>query len=115
MLVDVLGKNPEVRILDHFLLHEDFEYTKSEIAKYAGISRATVYEKLPAMLSNGLLVESKKIGKIILYRLNLENQVVKELRALNFQIARNMAEVATGHIEPTIKKVSASSGVGVPA
>jgi len=50
-----------------------------------------------------------------LYRLNLENPVVKELRALNFQIARNMAEVATGHIEPTIKKVSASSGVGVPA
>jgi len=115
MLIDVLGKNPEVRILDHFLLHEDFEYTKSEIAKYAGISRATVYEKIDAMLSNSILVESKKIGRIVLYRLNLENSIVKELRALNFQIARNMAEIAAGNTEPTIKKVSVSTALGAPS
>lgn len=115
MLVDVLGKNPEIRILDHFLLHEDFEYTKSEIAKYAEISRATVYEKLPAMLSNGMLIEAKKIGKIILYRLNLENQVVKEIRTLNFQIARNMAENATGNTKPCHKKVSVSTVLGAPS
>ncbi|MBU4190346.1 MAG: winged helix-turn-helix domain-containing protein [Candidatus Thermoplasmatota archaeon] len=113
MLVDVLGKNPEVRILDHFLLHEDFEYTKSEIAKYAGISRATVYEKLPTMLSNGMLVESKKIGNIILYRLNLKNPVVKELRTLNFQIARNMAEVE--YTKHSTEKIPASTALAAPS
>jgi len=113
MLVDVLGKNPEVRILDHFLLHEDFEYTKSEIAKYAGISRATVYEKLPAMLSNGMLIEAKKIGKIILYRLNLKNPVVKELRALNFQIARNASEVE--YTKSSTEKTPASTALAAPS
>ena len=88
LLSDTLGKSPEIKILDHFLLHEDFAYTKSEIAKHAAISRATVYEKLPSLLEKGILVETKKIGKIILYKLNLDNPTVKKLRNLNFQIAK---------------------------
>ncbi len=91
LLSDTLGKSPEIKILDHFLLHEDFAYTKSEIAKHAGISRATVYEKLPSLLEKGILVETKKIGKIILYKLNIDNLTVKKLRNLNFQIAKAIA------------------------
>ncbi len=88
LLSDTLGKSPEIKILDHFLLHEDFAYTKSEIAECAGISRATVYEKLPSLLEKGILVETKKIGKITLYKLNLNNLTVKKLRSLNYQIAK---------------------------
>jgi len=110
LLSDTLGKSPEIKIIDHFLLHEDFAYTKSEIAKYAGITRATVYEKLPSLLEKEILIETKKIGNIILYKLNLENPTVKKLRNLNFQIAKAMAERVEMRKGKTVKsptKVSA--------
>ncbi len=110
LLSDTLGKSPEIKILDHFLLHEDFAYTKSEIAKHAGISRATVYEKLPSLLEKRILIETKKIGKITLYKLNLDNPTVKKLRSLNFQIAKAMVEKVEMKKGKTVKsptKVSA--------
>jgi DNA-binding transcriptional ArsR family regulator len=103
LLSDTLGKSPEIKILDHFLLHEDFAYTKSEIAEYAVVSRATVYEKLPSLLEKEILIETKKIGKITLYKLNLENPTVKKLRSLNFQIAKAMAERAKMRKEKAVK------------
>lgn len=110
MLSDILGKNPEIKIIDFFLLHEDYAYTKKEIAECSGISRASVYAKLPKLLKDGILIETKKIGKISLYKINLQNETVAKIRELYYQIASIKAE----REERKAKEIQTKDAIEVP-
>ncbi len=72
----VFGGSPQVRLLDFLAGNLEFDYTITEMAERAGLSRPTVYALVDRLLSEGLLVHTRTVGRSRFYRINRANPVV---------------------------------------
>ncbi len=92
LLLQFLGDTPFLRVVDFLIENSIFDYTKTEIAENADISRASLYKIWPNVEQYNIIKESRKIGNTTLYRLNKENPVVQELIELDLKISKEFAE-----------------------
>ncbi len=79
MLLQYLGKTPELRLIDFLLENALFDFSRKEILEEIGMSKSTLYRILPKLLRMEIIRITKKIGKAPLYQINAESPVVKEL------------------------------------
>jgi DNA-binding transcriptional ArsR family regulator len=78
-LEDLFGETPVVKVLDFLIAHEDFDYTKKEIAEHTGMSRMTLHRHWEKLERAEIVKESRQIGRAQLFKLNKENKVTQEL------------------------------------
>jgi hypothetical protein len=69
-------------ILDFLLIHDTYDYNKSEIARNSGVAPKTVYDVWPVLEKYGLVLETRRIGRARMYRINRKNPLVRELKKL---------------------------------
>jgi len=79
LFMNILGDSPKIRVLDLLLTGRKFEYTISDIAERAAISRSTFYAMMDQLLKLEIIIATRKIGHTTLYQLNTGNSFVKEL------------------------------------
>jgi DNA-binding transcriptional ArsR family regulator len=96
LLIRALGDSPKLRIVDYLLDYKLNDFTKKEIVKALGMSKLTFYKYFKDLVELGLVTPSRKIGRATLYRINLENPIVKMIidceTKLSLQIAEQEAE-----------------------
>jgi DNA-binding transcriptional ArsR family regulator len=102
LLVEFLGDTPLIRVVDFLIENSIFDYTKTEIAENAGISRASLYNIWPTLKKYKLVKTSRKIGNTTLYKLNKENPVVRKLIELDLKIGKEYAETLMKEPKPAI-------------
>ena len=88
LLLRHLGASPILRIVDFFLDNPLSDYSKNEIAKNLAMSRVTFFKYWKELEKTGALRISRKIGRATLYKLDRENEVVRQLIKLDMAIAR---------------------------
>jgi len=98
LLLKFLGReNPIVRVIDFLIDNEAFDYSKTEIAKGAGVSRTTLQKIWSTLEDLGIVVETRRVGRAKMYRLNKDNPIVRKFieldNALSEYYARKFAEV----------------------
>jgi len=93
ILLTLFGSNPKTRVLDLFMDNPLFEFTRNEVMESLGMAKITLYKTLPDLESGGVIVETRKIGKASLFRLNGDSIVVKDLERLVRSYARTLADV----------------------
>jgi DNA-binding transcriptional ArsR family regulator len=69
-------KSPVFRILDFLMDNKAYDYSKTDIAKGAGISRTTLSSAWKNLEINGLVSETREVGRAKMYKLNLKSPVV---------------------------------------
>lgn len=91
LLIKALGNSPKLRILDYLLDYKLNDFTKKEIMEALGMSKLTFYKNFKDLEELSLVTASRKIGRATLYKVNLENPIIKMLieyeRELSLQIA----------------------------
>lgn len=87
ILIELFGKTPELRVMDFLIDNNIFDFTKTEIAKGAGITRPTLYKFWDKMEKNRLVVKSRKINRTQLYKVNLESPVVKRIMEIEMNVS----------------------------
>jgi DNA-binding transcriptional ArsR family regulator len=96
LLIRALGNSPKLRILDYLLDYKLNDFTKKEIVEALGMSKLTFYKYFKDLEELGLVTASRKIGRATLYKVNLNNPMVKMLieyeTKLSLQIAEQEAE-----------------------
>jgi DNA-binding transcriptional ArsR family regulator len=96
LLARALGDSPKLRIVDYLLDYKLNDFTKKEIVEALGMSKLTFYKYFKDLVELGLVTPSRKIGRATLYKINLENPIVKMLidceTKLSLQIAEQEAE-----------------------
>ena len=92
LFVQLLGDVPLIRVIDVLIENSIFDYTKTEIARNAGISRASLYNIWQTLEDYKLIKKSRKIGNTVLYKLNKENPVVQKLIELDLKISKEFAD-----------------------
>ena len=97
VILTLFGQSPQTRILDLFMDNPLFEFTRNEIIDALGMAKTTLYSTRPGFEEAGVIVETRKIGKASLYRLNGDSPVVQGLKSLIRRHAKTMAhsEAAT--------------------
>jgi len=90
--LDVLGYNPQAKILDVLITGRRLEYSATGIIRAADIGRATFYKIFPQLLKQSLILPTKKIGNIQLYTINQKNPTVQHLIKLHFQILKGILD-----------------------
>jgi DNA-binding transcriptional ArsR family regulator len=96
LLVRALGNSPKLRILDYLLDYKLNDFTKKEIVEALGMSKLTFYKYFQDLEKLGLVTATRKIGRATLYKINLENPMVRMIieyeTKLSLQIAEQEAE-----------------------
>jgi len=84
ILLKVFGRrNPIIRVIDFLLDNEGFEYSKSEIARNIGVSRTTLYKVWRLLEDLNIVVKTREVGRVKMYKLNKKNPIVRKLIELD--------------------------------
>ncbi|MCK4319146.1 hypothetical protein KAW38_01080 [Candidatus Micrarchaeota archaeon] len=98
LLVGFLGNTPFIKVVDFLIENSIFDYTKTEIAGNAGISRASLYGIWPMIEKYEIVKESRRIGNATLYKLNKDNPLVQNLIELDLKLSKE-------YVDSSAKKV----------
>jgi len=102
MLTDLFGDSPRVRLLDFLADHVDFDYTLTQMHRFARVSRPTLYRLVAALEKEGLVVRTREVGGSHFFRLATENPKVVAMLQLDFrQINEDLAANQLGGAPPT--------------
>ena len=106
LLLKHLGSSPILRIVDFFLDNPLSDYSKNEIVKNLEMGRVTFFKYWKELEKSNALTVSRKIGRATLYKLDRENEVVKQLIRLDMALARKSMERV---VEESQKPIAAKS------
>ena len=101
MFKEIFGDSPQTKILDFLAEYPRFDYSITEISEKAKVSRPTVYKVLKVLLKKKLAIKTREQGNSSLYKLNLENRLVKLMLKFDFELTEKGAEIES---KDTIKK-----------
>ena len=87
IMIELFGKTSELRIIDFLLDNNIFDYTKTEIARGAGITRPTLYRVWEKLVKTGLVVKTRKINRTQLYKINLESPIIKKVMEIEMKFS----------------------------
>ena len=101
MFKDIFGNSPQTKILDFLADHPNYDYNISDISKNSEVSRPTVYKIIEILIEKRLIVKTRESGNSSLYKLNMENKLVKVILKFDFELASQIAEMES---KGTVKK-----------
>jgi hypothetical protein len=84
-------KSPMLKVLDFLMDNEAFDYSKTDIAEGAKMSRATLFKVWPRLEALDLITATRTVGQAKMYRLNKKNPIVKKLMELDDAISEYFA------------------------
>ena len=86
IFVRTFGNGPVIKVLNFLLQGRGLDYSMSDVARNSDISWTTLNRIWEGLEKAGLIVNTRKIGKAKLYKLNEESDIVKKLVELHKQL-----------------------------
>ena len=80
------GDTPQLRVLDFLIDNYNFDFPMTEIARESNVSYNSLKIFFPYLIKSRIIVKTRRIGKSDYYKLNLENQFVKNLMKLDWSL-----------------------------
>jgi hypothetical protein len=88
VLYKVFVSGAVAQILDFFLDHKDFDYSPGEISKKTGLALKTIFREIPHLTRYQLIYNSRRIGKINMYKLNSDFEAVLLLEKFALEVSK---------------------------
>jgi hypothetical protein len=86
-------KSSMLKVLDFLMDNEVFDYSKTDIAEGAELSRATLFKVWPKLEALRLITATRMVGQAKMYRLNKQNPITKKLMELDDAISEYFAQM----------------------
>lgn len=93
MFKEIFEDSSQAKILDFLGDHPNYDYSISDLSEYTNVSRPTLYKIIPEMVKKGLIIETRKVGKSKMYKLNTDNEIVKVILKFDFELANTIAKL----------------------
>lgn len=102
IFLKIFGNSPVLRVLDFFVVNEDFDYSMTDIAALSGVGYATLKLFWDTLEKNGVVANTRRVGRAKMYRLNSANPVVKRFREFYWETTkRQLKNSNSGKIKVT--------------
>jgi hypothetical protein len=95
VLSKIFSSRAVAQVLDFFLDHKEFDYSANEIAKKTGLSFRTIFREIPDLEHRQLIFNTRRIGKVNMYKLNLDLEAVSFLEKFSLE----MSQIATREMD----------------
>jgi len=82
LLLRFTGDAPLFRMIDFLIEHKGMDFSKTDIARGAGIARASVFNHWDTMETFQIVKQTRQYGKTRLYTLDTGSQVTRRLLEL---------------------------------
>lgn len=92
VFVELLGDYPLIRVLNHLLIFREFDYSLTDIAKNSDVAWSTLNLIWPKLERPGIVVNTRRVGKAKMYKLNPSNAYVRNLIVFADSLVWNYAE-----------------------
>ncbi|MBI2546803.1 hypothetical protein HYV81_06515 [Candidatus Woesearchaeota archaeon] len=79
LLLQLTGEMPLFKIIDFLLDNKGLDFSKTEIAKGSGISRASLFNHWEQIEKHSIVDVTRRFGKTRLYTLNSTNPVTQRI------------------------------------
>lgn len=76
-----VGDSPQMKILQYLIEGRDFDYTLTDMLN-AKVSWGTLNHIIPKLAELKIILKTRKIGRATLYKINQQNEAVKQLITL---------------------------------
>ncbi|MBU1166744.1 hypothetical protein KKF81_07345 [Candidatus Micrarchaeota archaeon] len=90
--VKLFGDYPMVRVIDFLITFREFDYPLTEIAENSNVAWSTIHTFFPKFVELKIVKKTRQIGRAKLYKLNIENPIVKELIILDNKLTHELAK-----------------------
>jgi len=84
----VFGESPVVKVIDFLIDNQEFDYSLTDIAKNAEVGWTTLHQFWSRLVKLGVVKKTRKIGRAELYKLNIENALVKKLLEIDMLVSK---------------------------
>ncbi len=108
-LEQIFGSKNNVRVLRYLIKHPDWEFNITELSNDTKINKGTL-SKLIKRLSENNAVRMNKKGKILLFKLNKENLLIKNLIIPSFKIEDSLFD---NFIKPKIIRLRSKNIISI--
>jgi DNA-binding Lrp family transcriptional regulator len=88
VLSKIFSSRAVAQILDFFFDHKEFDYSANEIAKKTGLSFRTIFREIPDLEDRQLIFNTRRIGKVNMYKLNLDLDAVASLEKFSLEMSQ---------------------------
>lgn len=102
LLLKYLGASPTLRIIDFFLDNPLSDYSKNEIVKNLEMGRVTFFKYWKELEKSGAVKITRQVGRATMYKLDRENEVVKQTISLDMALARKSMQKAVEEYQKPI-------------
>ncbi|MBI2105627.1 hypothetical protein HYT56_02185 [Candidatus Woesearchaeota archaeon] len=80
IFLETFGDSSINRVLDFLVVNEDFDYSMTDIAAQSGVGYSTLKLFWNKLEKNRIVMQTRVVGRAKMYRICLENPVVKKFR-----------------------------------
>jgi len=87
LMIQFLGNNPTLRIIDFFLDNRT-DYSKKEIIEALGMSKTTFYKVWRQLEKFKVVIATRRYGKAQLFKINENSVIVRKLIILDLTLIR---------------------------
>ena len=83
------GSNPKNKVLDFLITYSELDYSLKEIANHSEAGYSTVKILIKKLVNDRWIIPTRKISKIKLYKLNVNNPEVKKFIDFYWEVIEN--------------------------
>jgi len=88
IFLQIFGESPVLKVLDFLIVNEDFDYSMTDVANLSNVGYSTLKLFWNNLEVNKIVINTRTVGKAKMYRLNLDNPVVKKFRDFYWETTR---------------------------
>ena len=92
LIIKLIGKSITFKIIDFLLENKGGDFTKTDIAKGAELSRTSLFEYWNELEKSEIVKVSRKFGKTKLFTLNSKSSIVKKILELEITLIKQSME-----------------------
>ncbi len=89
LFLECFGDTPQLRVLDFLIENHFFDYPMTEIARESNVSYNSIVLFFKDWVKKEILVGTRRVGKADYYKLNLENNFIKNLIKLDWSLTKS--------------------------
>jgi DNA-binding transcriptional ArsR family regulator len=100
IMTHYFGNSPKVKILEMLIIGRGLDYSITDMAEHGETSRSSIYLLLDEMLKEKIIIETRKLGRMRLFKLNEENPSIKIIMELVSKLVKieNEKEIKRQHM-----------------
>ena len=89
VFLEIFGDSPILRVLDFLVVNEEFDYSMTDIAKLSGVGYATLKLFWQKLEEEGVITNTRTVGKAKMYKINADNPVMKKFRDFYWETTKH--------------------------